>query len=173
MGRPGRLLHRRRLRRRPLPALGDASRDGCDRTTNAYPDVVDRELAEFPPGKPVHLTNVSCGNATIADIATAKQKPISPVQPPADGWPAVDTQIQRAHLTTNTDVVTIGVGGNSLPFGGMLLTCLQQGAIGKSCRDHFTNPPPARKASKKSSPASRTSTSKCWPTSTRPPPTPR
>ncbi|MGW1846043.1 SGNH/GDSL hydrolase family protein [Streptomyces sp. NPDC001966] len=125
----------------PLPALGDASRDGCDRTTNAYPDVVDRELAEFPPGKYVHLTNVSCGNATIADIATAKQTPISPVQPPEGGWPAVDPQIQRAGLNDQTDIVTVGVGGNSLPFGGMLLKCLEQGVLGKSCRDHYTNPP--------------------------------
>jgi lysophospholipase L1-like esterase len=125
----------------PQPALGDPSRDGCDRTTNAYPDVVDRELAEFPPGKPVHLTNVSCGNATIADIATARQTPISPVQPPVGGWPAVDPQIQRAHLDDQTDVVTIGVGGNSLPFGGMLLKCLELGAVGGSCRDHYTSPP--------------------------------
>ncbi|MFJ3173966.1 SGNH/GDSL hydrolase family protein [Streptomyces roseus] len=126
----------------PQPPLGDASRDGCDRTTNAYPDVVDRELDEFPPGKPVHLTNVSCGNATIADIANTKQTPISPVQPPAGGWRAVDPQIKRAKLNDGTDVVTIGVGGNSLPFGGMLLKCLELGVTpGKSCRDHYTSPP--------------------------------
>ncbi|MGV9629009.1 SGNH/GDSL hydrolase family protein [Streptomyces sp. NPDC003487] len=125
----------------PQPPLGDASRDGCDRTSDAYPGVVERELDEFPPGKYVHLTNVSCGNATIADIAKEKQKPISPVQPPADGWPAVDPQIQRAKLSEQTDVVTIGVGGNSLPFGGMLLKCLEQGAVGKSCRDYYTSPP--------------------------------
>ncbi|UGQ14335.1 SGNH/GDSL hydrolase family protein [Yinghuangia sp. ASG 101] len=125
----------------PQPALGDASRDGCDRTSDAYPGVVDRELAEFPPGKPVHLTNVSCGNATIADIAKTKQTPVSPVEPPADGWTAVDPQITRAGLNDQTDVVTIGVGGNSLPFGGMLLKCLEQGASGQSCRDYYTNPP--------------------------------
>ncbi|MFF3787990.1 SGNH/GDSL hydrolase family protein [Streptomyces sp. NPDC001933] len=125
----------------PLPALGDASRDGCDRTTNAYPDVVERELAEFPPGKSVHLTDVSCGNATIANIAKNKQTPISPVQPPADGWPAVDLQTQRAGLGDQTDIVTVGVGGNSLPFGDILLKCLEQGTTGKSCRDHYTNPP--------------------------------
>ncbi|MFI1092700.1 SGNH/GDSL hydrolase family protein [Streptomyces sp. NPDC020917] len=125
----------------PQPALGDPSRDGCDRTTNAYPDVVAQELEEFPPGKPVHLTNVSCGNATIANIAKDKQKPISPVQPPADGWPEVAPQIKRANLNDNTDIVTIGVGGNSLPFGGMLLKCLEDGATGKSCREHYTNPP--------------------------------
>ncbi|MGW1187419.1 SGNH/GDSL hydrolase family protein [Streptomyces sp. NPDC002559] len=125
----------------PLPPLGDPSRDGCDRTSDAYPGLVERELDEFPPGKPVHLTNVSCGNATIADIATAEQTPISPVEPPAEGWPAVDPQTRRAGLNDRTDIVTIGVGGNSLPFGGMLLECLKLGATGKSCREHYTNPP--------------------------------
>ncbi|MFD7994810.1 SGNH/GDSL hydrolase family protein [Streptomyces mexicanus] len=126
----------------PQPPLGDASRDGCDRTADAYPGVVERELDEFPPGKFVHLTNVSCGNATIADIADTQQTPISPVQPPAGGWAAVDPQIQRAKLDDKTDVVTIGVGGNSLPFGGMLLKCLELGAtLGKSCREYYTSPP--------------------------------
>lgn len=125
----------------PLPALGDASRDGCDRTRDAYPGLVERELAEFPPGLPVNLTNVSCGAATIGDIARTRQTPVSPVRPPVDGWPSVDTQIERANLNESTDVVTIGVGGNSLPFGGMLLTCLEKGAIGASCREHYTNPP--------------------------------
>ncbi|OQD56778.1 hydrolytic protein [Streptomyces phaeoluteigriseus] len=126
----------------PQPPLGNTSRDGCDRTSNAYPSVVERELDEFPPGKYVHLSNVSCGNATITDIADTKQTPISPVQPPAGGWPAVDQQIQRAKLNEKTDVLTIGVGGNSLPFGGMLLKCLELGATpGKSCREYYTNPP--------------------------------
>lgn len=125
----------------PQPALGDSARDGCDRTSDAYPGVVERDLAEFPPGMPVRLTNVSCGNATIDHIATGKQTPISPVQRPDGGWPAVDTQIRRAGLNADTDVVTIGVGGNSLPFGDMLLKCLEKGAAGKSCRDHYTNPP--------------------------------
>ncbi|MER5730587.1 SGNH/GDSL hydrolase family protein [Streptomyces sp. NPDC002138] len=125
----------------PQPALGDPARDGCDRTTNAYPDLVDRELAEFLPGKPVHLTNVSCGAATITDIATTRQTPISPVQAPEGGWRAVDTQIKRAGLGDETDVVTIGVGGNSLPFGDILTKCLTLGTTGKSCRDHYTNPP--------------------------------
>lgn len=126
----------------PQPPLGDASRDGCDRTSDAYPGLVERELDEFPPGKYVHLTNVSCGNATITDIHSTKQTPISPVEPPAGGWPAVDPQVKRAGLNNETDVVTIGVGGNSLPFGGMLLKCLELGATpGKSCREYYTSPP--------------------------------
>ncbi|WP_424919026.1 SGNH/GDSL hydrolase family protein [Streptomyces sp. wa1064] len=125
----------------PLPALGDPARDGCDRTSDAYPGVVQRELEEFPPGKLVRLTNVSCGNASIPHIASSKQTPISPVQPPEGGWPAVDTQVKRAGLNEDTDVVTIGVGGNSLPFGDILTKCLTLGVVNKSCRDHYTNPP--------------------------------
>lgn len=126
----------------PQPPLGDASRDGCDRTSDAYPGIVERELDEFPPGKYVHLTNVSCGNAVITDIGSTRQTPISPVEPPAGGWPAVDPQIKRADLNDGTDVVTVGVGGNSLPFGGMLLKCLELGVTpGKSCREYYTSPP--------------------------------
>ncbi|MEV8465061.1 MULTISPECIES: SGNH/GDSL hydrolase family protein [Streptomyces] len=126
----------------PQPPLGDASRDGCDRTSGAYPGLVERELDELPPGGYVHLTNVSCGNATINDIVSTRQTPVSPVQPPTGGWPAVDPQIQRAKLNDETDIVTIGVGGNSLPFGGMLLKCLELGAVqGESCREYYTSPP--------------------------------
>ncbi|GAA2730830.1 SGNH/GDSL hydrolase family protein [Streptomyces nogalater] len=125
----------------PQPALDDGSRDGCDRTSDAYPGIVERELAEFPPGNHVHLTNVSCGAATIADIAGRKQKPVSPVRPPAGGWSAVDPQIKRAGLDDRTDVVTIGVGGNSLPVADMLLKCLGQGAADTSCRAYYTDPP--------------------------------
>lgn len=125
----------------PRPPLGDASRDGCDRTAHSYPDVVDQELAAFPPGKPVRLIDVSCGAAAIADIARTEQTPISPVRPPAGGWPAVGPQTERARLNDRTDVVTVGVGGNSLPFGSMLLKCLEQGAAGASCRDYYTSPP--------------------------------
>ncbi|MFE6865027.1 SGNH/GDSL hydrolase family protein [Kitasatospora sp. NPDC057692] len=125
----------------PKPALGDASRDGCDRTTDAYPSLVDRELAEFPPGKPVHLTDAGCGAAAIPEIATAKQTPISPVDPPAGGWPAVEPQTRRTRLGDGTDVVTIGVGAKSLGLGALLLKCRELGHGGKSCRDHFTNPP--------------------------------
>ncbi|MFF9063494.1 SGNH/GDSL hydrolase family protein [Streptomyces sp. NPDC014882] len=125
----------------PQPPLGDPSQDGCARTSDSYPSVVERELAEFPPGKYVRLTNVACSSAVIANIAKVKQTPISPVQTPADGWPAVDTQIVRAGLDDETDIVTIAIGGNSLPFGDIFPKCLEQGAIGKSCREYFTDPP--------------------------------
>ncbi|MFD3945027.1 SGNH/GDSL hydrolase family protein [Streptomyces sp. NPDC058579] len=126
----------------PRPALGSADRDGCDRTAGAYPNLVERRLTTEPPGgRLVTLTDFSCGGATIDEVGTARQAPISPVQPPEGGWPSVAAQIERAGLSESTDVVTIGVGGNSLPFGKILTSCLLAG-IGQPdeatpCRDSY------------------------------------
>lgn len=126
----------------PQPALGDSGRDGCDRTTNSYPDLVSRNLTASPPdGRTVNLTDVSCGGATIADITTNRQTPISPVQPPADGWDTVAPQVERAGLNADTDLVTIGAGGNSLPVAAMLISCLvggfDQPDDATPCRDAY------------------------------------
>ncbi|MER6095819.1 SGNH/GDSL hydrolase family protein [Streptomyces sp. NPDC001728] len=126
----------------PSPALGSADRDGCDRTTGSYPNLVAGMLAAEPPaGRAVKLTDVSCGGAVIGEIASDRQTPISPVEPPEDGWPSVATQVERAGLNKDTDVVTIGVGGNSMSFGTMLSSCLFAG-IGQPdeatpCRDAY------------------------------------
>ncbi|MBH5335254.1 SGNH/GDSL hydrolase family protein [Streptomyces pactum] len=125
----------------PVPPLGDPSQDGCARTSESYPNLVERELAQSSLGKKVRLTNVACSSAVIANIAKVKQTPISPVETPPGGWPAVDTQINRAGLDADTDVVTIAIGGNSLPFGDIFPKCLELGAADKSCREYFTNPP--------------------------------
>ncbi|MFD5507159.1 SGNH/GDSL hydrolase family protein [Streptomyces sp. NPDC127051] len=126
----------------PRPALGSADRDGCDRTTGAYPNLVERRLtAEPPAGRPVRLTDFSCGGAVIGEIATAGQTPISPVQPHEGGWPSVAPQVDRAQLSASTDVVTIGVGGNSLPFGKIVTNCLILGTgqddYATPCRDAY------------------------------------
>ncbi|MFI5619450.1 SGNH/GDSL hydrolase family protein [Streptomyces sp. NPDC051567] len=128
----------------PRPALGDASRDGCDRTAGSYPDLVGKALAARPLDRSVRLTDVSCGNAAISHVALDQQQPISPVQPPEGdpySWPMVEPQTRRAGLGQRTDVVTVGIGGNSLPFGGMLFKCLELGFSGTSCKDYYTNPP--------------------------------
>ncbi|URM88687.1 SGNH/GDSL hydrolase family protein [Streptomyces sp. MRC013] len=124
----------------PLPLLGDPSRDGCDRTTGAYPDLVERKLAARPLDRPVRLTNVSCDNAAIENVTSDRQQPTSPVRPPAGDpgrWPLVDPQIRRAGLGDRTDVVTVGVGAIGLPFGG----CLELSLAHRSCKEYYTNPP--------------------------------
>ncbi|QFZ23047.1 SGNH/GDSL hydrolase family protein [Saccharothrix syringae] len=126
----------------PSPSLGSGERDGCDRTSGSYPDLVGRALSANPPsGRAVELTDVSCGGATVAEIGESRQTPISPVQPPADGWPAVAAQVERAELGVDTEVVTIGVGGNSLPVSTVLISCLVAG-VGQPddatpCRDAY------------------------------------
>ncbi|MFB8239005.1 SGNH/GDSL hydrolase family protein [Kitasatospora purpeofusca] len=124
----------------PRPPLGSAARDGCDRTTGSYPDLVGRALGARPPGRPVRLTDVSCDNAAIGNIARERQQPTSQVQPPGGdpaGWPAVDPQIRRAGLGDRTDVVTVGIGAIALPFG----ECLQLTLAHISCAAYFANPP--------------------------------
>ncbi|MGW0875315.1 SGNH/GDSL hydrolase family protein [Streptomyces sp. NPDC002740] len=124
----------------PRPALGDAARDGCDRTADSYPDLVGREFAARPLDRPVRLTNVSCDNAAVANVTRDRQQPTSPVQPPEGDpgrWPMVDPQILRARLGERTDVVTVGIGAISLPFG----ECLQLSLAHTSCEEYYTDPP--------------------------------
>ncbi|MFE2728728.1 SGNH/GDSL hydrolase family protein [Kitasatospora sp. NPDC059327] len=124
----------------PRPPLDSPSRDGCDRTTGSYPDLVGRALAAHPLDKPVSLTDVSCDNADIGDIAQQRQQPTSPVRPPDGdpaGWPPVDPQIRRARLSDRTDVVTVGIGAIGLPFG----ECLNLSLAHLSCTAYYANPP--------------------------------
>ncbi|GAB3451301.1 SGNH/GDSL hydrolase family protein [Actinophytocola sediminis] len=122
----------------PEPSLDSADRDGCDRTAGAYPALVAGRLA----GQ-VSLTNVSCGNATVTDIAETRQTPVSPVRPPSEGWQPVGTQLARAGVSDQTEVITIGVGGNSMPLGTMMLNCLLYGTGQDDdqtpCRDAYEN----------------------------------
>ncbi|MEV7778056.1 SGNH/GDSL hydrolase family protein [Kitasatospora sp. NPDC088351] len=125
--------------------------DGCERTPGSYPDVVNRRLHAYPPeGLFVELRDVSCGNAAIPHLTREPQTPIGrgagvddPAEP-AGGWPQVPPQIERAGIDDRTDVVTVGVGGNSLPFGELITRCLALGAAdgrGQPCRDYYENPP--------------------------------
>ncbi|WP_063784248.1 SGNH/GDSL hydrolase family protein [Streptomyces sp. SBT349] len=124
------------------PAL--APEDGCERTHDAYPRVAARQLAADPAARPVELTaDVSCGGAAIAHIAEESQQPIGRNAPP-DGWPAVPPQLEA--VDRGTDVVSIGIGGNSMPFGSMLLNCLLIGGdqpdAAAPCADAYRNAPP-------------------------------
>ncbi|MFI8951419.1 SGNH/GDSL hydrolase family protein [Streptomyces sp. NPDC053750] len=121
----------------PQPPLGSSDRDGCDRTANSYPDLVQRALNTTPGGPSVELTNVSCGGAAIEHITDSGQQPLSPVDAPADGWAEVAPQLQRAGLDETTDVVTIGIGGNTLGLAEILARCVVDGLLGRSCMTHY------------------------------------
>ncbi|MEV7007077.1 SGNH/GDSL hydrolase family protein [Streptosporangium sp. NPDC051022] len=125
-----------------IPAAGreyERPRDGCVRTTRSYPKVIESEL-----GDRVSLRNVSCGNATIDHILNEKQHPIGFYLPPFSfdpDYPFAPVPPQLDAVTPDTDVVTVGIGGNSLGFGQILLTCIKLGALavgrGTPCKDHY------------------------------------
>lgn len=141
-----------------IKAAGQATetpRDGCERKAQSYPNVIAQRL-----GTRVALTNVSCGNATIANIAEQKQVPIGHhfpelgVTDPGFPFPEVPLQIDAVHA--DTDVVTVGIGGNSLGFGEIMGKCVELGKpanggnVGTPCKDYYAAPPvvgiPARLA---------------------------
>ncbi|MGA8117138.1 MAG: SGNH/GDSL hydrolase family protein [Actinocatenispora sp.] len=119
-------------------------RDGCQRTTGSYPEVIKRKL-----GSQVELRNVSCGNATIADITHNRQEPIGyqlhipglvDNEDPDFPFDSVPPQVEA--LTSDTDVVTVGIGGNSLGFGEILGKCISVGLGGSGstpCKDYYTS----------------------------------
>ncbi|MEV6395498.1 SGNH/GDSL hydrolase family protein [Streptomyces sp. NPDC051907] len=132
-----------------IPAAGDVfeiPRDGCERTDQSYPQVIDRDL-----GGLIDLTNVSCGAATIENVTFSAQEPIGRHLPPFSedpDYPFPPVPPQSSAVETGTDVVTVGVGGNTLGFADILRTCLElgsgSGGVGTPCRDDLADGIPAR-----------------------------
>ncbi|MFJ6576978.1 SGNH/GDSL hydrolase family protein [Streptomyces sp. NPDC091368] len=123
-----------------IRAAGDTfevPRDGCERTDRSYPQVIDRDL-----GGLLDLTNVSCGAATIENITDTSQSPIGRHLPPISEdpdypFPAVPPQSEA--VSAGTDVITVGVGGNTLGFADLLTKCMEVGGEsngqGTPCKD--------------------------------------
>ncbi|AUH40007.1 SGNH/GDSL hydrolase family protein [Streptomyces sp. CMB-StM0423] len=132
-----------------IPAAGDVfeyPRDGCERTDQSYPQVVDRDL-----GSLFDLTNVSCGAATIENVTDTAQEPIGRnlpplIEDPDYPFPAVPPQSEA--VAPGTDVITVGVGGNTLGFADILLKCpelgQESGGVGTPCKDALAAGVPAR-----------------------------
>ncbi|MFE6662991.1 SGNH/GDSL hydrolase family protein [Streptomyces sp. NPDC057697] len=134
-----------------IPAAGNTfeiPRDGCERTDRSYPQVIDRDL-----GGLVDLTNVSCGAATIDDVTFRAQEPIGRHLPPFSedpDYPFPPVPPQSEAVGPGTDVITVGVGGNTLGFADILLQCLQSGTgsggVGTPCKDGLADSIPGRLA---------------------------
>ncbi|MFJ8104734.1 SGNH/GDSL hydrolase family protein [Streptomyces sp. NPDC096132] len=132
-----------------IPASGDTfevPRDGCERTDRSYPQVIDRDL-----GGLIDLTNVSCGAATIEDVTFRAQEPIGRHLPPFSedpDYPFPPVPPQSEAVKPGTDVITVGVGGNTLGFADILMTCLQlgsgSGGVGTPCKDDLADNIPAK-----------------------------
>ncbi|MFE7266254.1 SGNH/GDSL hydrolase family protein [Streptomyces sp. NPDC057592] len=134
-----------------IPAAGDVfeiPRDGCERTDRSYPQVIDRDL-----GGLIDLTNVSCGAATIEDVTFRAQEPIGRHLPPFSedpDYPFPPVPPQSEAVGPGTDVITVGVGGNTLGFADILSQCLQLGSDsgdeGTPCKDDLAASIPGRLA---------------------------
>jgi lysophospholipase L1-like esterase len=95
---------------------------GCARSDNDYPAIVRATL------RPERFRDVSCSGATTANLTGAQ-----PV--PGGSNPA-----QISALTASTDLVTVGIGGNDIGFGQLIITCGKLSSSqpqGAACRDHY------------------------------------
>ncbi|MEV7064302.1 SGNH/GDSL hydrolase family protein [Streptomyces collinus] len=115
----------------------EVPRDGCDRTDRSYPQVIDRDLAGL-----FELTNVSCGAAVIENVTDTPQHPIGRHLPPISedpDYPFPPVPPQSEAVGPDTDVITVGVGGNTLGFADLLAKCTQLGGEssgkGTPCKD--------------------------------------
>ncbi|MBM7774463.1 hypothetical protein JOD54_004667 [Actinokineospora baliensis] len=117
-------------------------RDGCGRTSGAYPKLLaDRLVGTY------QVVDVSCAGASIANVVLDAQRPVGrhvpffEVYDPDFPFPLVPRQIDA--VTANTAVVSVGVGGNTLGFVELVQTCLQLGEwadpdTDSPCADFFT-----------------------------------
>lgn len=124
----------------------DYPRDGCERTDRSYPQVIDRDLYGL-----FDLKNVSCGAATVENVTDRPQEPIGHHLPPFSEdpdypFPAVPPQSEAVGPDTN--VITVGVGGNTLGFADLLSRCMTLGGeaegAGTPCKDALGGEIPAR-----------------------------
>ncbi|MFB6893455.1 SGNH/GDSL hydrolase family protein [Kitasatospora sp. NPDC056327] len=132
-----------------IPAAGsvfEVPRDGCERTDQSYPQVVARHV-----GGLVRLTDVSCGAATIANVTDEAQAPIGHQLPPYSedpGYPFPPVPPQSAAAGPGTDVITVGVGGNTLGLAGIITRCAAlghtSGGEGTPCEDALSDGVAAR-----------------------------
>ncbi|MFJ2865300.1 SGNH/GDSL hydrolase family protein [Kitasatospora sp. NPDC087314] len=131
-----------------IEATGDETEphDGCARTTLSYPEVIRRDL-----GPLLDLRNASCGGATAKDVYQTKLTPLGrPLPPfgtdPDAPFPPVPPQIDT--VSPDTDLITVGVGGNTLGFAEILKACIELGAgnLGKGtpCKDEYDASLPGR-----------------------------
>ena len=98
---------------------------GCGRSDHNYPHLV---AATLRVGQ---FTDVSCGSATTAHMTGA--------QPLPDG---MTNAPQFDALGPDVDLVTLGIGGNDMGFGEIMVTCAAYSVllpIGAPCRQHYTS----------------------------------
>ena len=98
--------------------------EGCFRSTNNYPALVARAMPQ------VELVDVSCSGADTTHLSTRQRTPTGGVLPP-----------QLRALTPETDLVTLGIGGNDFNvYGTLIARCpelIPRDPQGAPCRDEI------------------------------------
>lgn len=86
---------------------------GCGRSDHNYPALVAQELDLQSDD----FRDLSCSGATIADLSAAEttNNGVNPAQFSA--------------LSTSTDLVTIGIGGNDIDFSSLVKQCAEAGVL--------------------------------------------
>ena len=105
---------------------------GCGRSDHNYPHLV---AAGLGVGR---FTDVSCGSATTAHM-------VEP-QPLPGGGMFTDAQVKQASpqldaLDAGVDLVTLGIGGNDIGFGEIIVTCAGRSLllpVTAPCKQHYT-----------------------------------
>ncbi|MEV0410115.1 SGNH/GDSL hydrolase family protein [Streptomyces sp. NPDC050448] len=115
-----------------------AADDGCGRSTLSYPQQTARRLN-------VRLTDVTCSGAEARAGVLEPQTELTgpPSVPPKNGWAPRPAQIKAVNAAT--DLVTVGIGGNSVGFVDIVKKCIEQGiasfGTGSPCSTHYTRGP--------------------------------
>lgn len=121
--------------------------DGCGRSNHDWEQQLAQRL-NAEAADHVQLTDVTCGAAEIVKGVLAPQTCDMLLGPPFDrgtcAWPAKPAQIDA--LTGDEDIVTVGIGGNTLGFGTILNKCLEMGvelgdppSPGPGCSGYYEN----------------------------------
>ncbi|HET9769701.1 MAG TPA: SGNH/GDSL hydrolase family protein, partial [Acidimicrobiia bacterium] len=101
-----------------------ADSGGCGRSDHNYPHLVAAELGV------ARFTDVSCGSATTADMAAQQALPGGLTNGP-----------QLDALANGADLVTLGIGGNDIGFGEIMVTCATHSLllpITAPCKAHYS-----------------------------------
>jgi hypothetical protein len=119
------------------PWQSPADSDGCGRSERNWEQQLATRLNTQSPNW-VNLTDVTCGSATVDAGILGKQTAL--VGPPYNGapeggYPARPPQIDV--VTADTDIVTVGIGGNDLGFGPILTKCMELGSENHRCQPYF------------------------------------
>ncbi|MGH3915708.1 MAG: SGNH/GDSL hydrolase family protein [Pseudonocardiaceae bacterium] len=96
---------------------------GCARSTNNYPALIAEHL------RVTEFTDVSCSRAVTGNMTAAQAVPLGSNPP------------QFNALRTDTDLITVSIGGNDMGFSDIVITCgliSSTDPLGDPCRRHST-----------------------------------